>query len=174
LVVSATSEEGRALRSGVRRYLAKPARGEELLEAVRDLLGAEVHGDALLVDDDPDTVKLLSQGLEARGMTVRTAGDGREALQRLAECVPAVIVLDLTMPVMDGFAFLEHVNRDPAWGRVGVIVLSGKPLSPAEAAVLGRRCSAILVKGKADTGQLADAILRVVDPLERTLEVALA
>jgi CheY-like chemotaxis protein len=174
LVVSATSEEGRALRSGVRRYLAKPAQAEELLDAVRDLLGAEIHGDALVVDDDPDTVKLLSQGLEAHGMTVRTAGNGREALKRLAERTPAVIILDLTMPVMDGFAFLEHVNRDPGWIRVPVIVLSGKLLSPAEVEILGHYCSAVLVKGKADAEQLADAILRTVVPRRRNLEVVLS
>ena len=174
LVVSATSEDARVLRSGVRRYLAKPAQAEELLGAVRDLLGAQIHGDALVVDDDPDTVKLLSQRLEAHGMTVRTADNGREALKRLAERAPAVIILDLTMPVMDGFAFLEHVNRDPGWTRVPVIVLSGKLLSPTEVEILGRSCSAILVKGKAGAEQLADAILRAVVPLARKLEVALA
>jgi signal transduction histidine kinase/DNA-binding response OmpR family regulator/CHASE3 domain sensor protein len=174
LVVSATSQEGLALRSGVRRYLAKPTKSEELLEAVRDLLGADLHGHVLIVDDDPDTVKLLSQGLEAHGMIVRTAGNGREALQRLAERAPAVIILDLTMPVMDGFAFLDHVNRDPAWKRIPVIVLSGKLLSPAEVTLLGRCCSAILVKGKADAEQLADAILRVVVPMGRKLEVFVA
>ena len=173
LVVSATSEEGRALRSGVRRYLAKPAKSEELIDAVRDVLGAEIHGDALIVDDDPDTVKLLSQGLESHGMTVRTAANGREALQRLAECAPAVIILDLTMPVMDGFAFLEHVNRDPSWKRVPVIVLSGKLLSVAEVEILSRSCSAFLVKGKSDAEQLADAILRAVVPQTRKREVAL-
>ncbi len=173
LVVSATSEEARALRSGVRRYLAKPANAEDLLDAVRDVLGAEIHGDALVVDDDPDTVKLLSQGLEAHGMTVRTAGNGREALKRLAERATAVIILDLTMPVMDGFAFLEHINRDPGWIRVPVIVLSGKLLSTTEVETLGRYCSAILVKGKADAKQLADAILRVVVPSGRKPEVAL-
>jgi CheY-like chemotaxis protein len=105
-------------------------------------------------------------------MAVRSAGDGREALQQLGERAPAVIILDLTMPVMDGFAFLEHVNRDPAWSRIPVVVFSGKLLSPAEVELLSRSCTAILVKGKADAEQLTDAILRVVVPRRRELKLA--
>jgi CheY-like chemotaxis protein len=76
------------------------------------------------------------------------------------------------MPVMDGFAFLEHINRDPGWTRIPVIVLSGRLLTPAEVEILGRSCSAIMVKGKADAEQLMDAILRVAVPIGRKLEVA--
>jgi CheY-like chemotaxis protein len=174
LVVSATSDEARALRCGARRYLAKPAEAGELIEAVRDLLGADLPGDVLVVDDDPDTRRLLAEGLESHRIRVRSASDGRDALQRLAEHAPAVIVLDLTMPVMDGFTFLEHVGRDPAWRRIPIIVLSGKVLTPAEVEVLGRACSQILVKGKADVQRLADAILQVVVPRKRQPELALS
>ncbi len=164
LVVSVTSDEARALSSGARRYLAKPALAESLIEAVRDLLGPEILGDALVVDDDPDLTRLLAEALESHGILSRTACDGRQALELLAECAPAIIILDLKMPVMDGFAFLEHISRDPSWRRIPVVILSGRKLDPAEAVGLSRTCSSVLVKGKGDAERLVDAVLQVLIP----------
>jgi signal transduction histidine kinase/DNA-binding response OmpR family regulator/CHASE3 domain sensor protein len=164
LVVSVTSDEARALSSGARRYLAKPASAEDLVEAVRELLGPEVSGDALVIDDDADLIRLLSGSLESHGIRARTACDGRQALERMAECAPAIIILDLKMPVMDGFAFIEHITRDPAWRRIPVVILSGKRLDPAEALGLSRTCSSVVVKGKGDAERLVDAVLQVLIP----------
>jgi CheY-like chemotaxis protein len=80
------------------------------------------------------------------------------------------------MPVMDGFAFLEQVQRDPLWSRIPVIVLTAMALSPREVVALGRACSVILTKGRGDTERVVDAILQSVLPRRRpsgTLEEAL-
>ncbi len=161
LVVAATSEESRALRAGARRYLAKPAEAGALVEAVHDMLGGD-GGDVLIVEDDADTCKLSAAALSDRGLTVRTAVNGREAIERLSEATPAAIVLDLMMPVMDGFTFLDHLGYDPVWRNIPVVVLTAKSLEPHEVIALSRACTAVLAKGKGDTGRLVEAVLQAL------------
>ena len=81
--------------------------------------------------------------LERNGYTVVEAGDGREALDRVAYAVPRVILLDLTMPVMDGFAFLHALRERPGCADVPVIVLTARDLTNADRTRLREaiRCS---------------------------------
>src|SRR5262249_7660714 len=92
------------------------------------------------------------------------AADGREGLARLAESTPSVIILDLMMPIMDGFTFLEQVQVDPVWSRIPVVILTAKTLEPGEVARLGQVSAAILTKGRGDTEQLVEASLQAVLP----------
>ena len=83
-------------------------------------------GPVLVVDDDPDSRALLEHLLSSEGYAVATASDGREALNRLADLHPAVILLDLEMPVMDGRNFRRHQLQLAAPLRsIPVIVYSG-------------------------------------------------
>ena len=79
----------------------------------------------LLVDDDPALRDTLAELLAHRGYEVACAGDGREALAELdAHPAPCLILLDLSMPVMDGRTFLEVKRRDPRLAPIPTIVLS--------------------------------------------------
>ena len=173
LVVSATSEESRALRAGARRYLAKPAEAGALVEAVHDMLGGE-GGDVLIVEDDADTCKLAADALTDHGLIVRTSLNGREAIERLAEATPAAIVLDLMMPIMDGFTFLEQIGYDPVWRNIPIVVLTAKSLEPHEVIALSRASTAVLTKGKGDTGRLVEAVLNAIKSTRSVPEAALA
>jgi CheY-like chemotaxis protein len=166
LVVSASGEQARALGAGARCYLAKPVDADGLVSTVRSLLGRRV-GEALVVDDNADVAKLLTATLIEAGMHVRHAGDGREGLARLAEGTPSVIVLDLMMPVMDGFAFLDHLQLDPVWKSIPVIILTAKELEPGELLKLRKVGATVLAKGRADTEHVIDAILTSVLPGKR-------
>jgi CheY-like chemotaxis protein len=78
-----------------------------------------------VVEDDEDTRDMLSRFLELEGFRVETAANGRQALERLASGVnPSVIVLDLMMPVMDGWQFRREQTRDAALAPIPVIVVS--------------------------------------------------
>lgn len=80
----------------------------------------------LVVDDDPDNRALLDHLLSSEGYAVATARDGREALKRLLDLRPAVILLDLEMPVMDGRSFRQHQLRLAGRLRsIPVIICSG-------------------------------------------------
>jgi len=75
----------------------------------------------LVVDDDPDILDALSEILEVEGYEVQRARNGREALQRLERGLPDLVLLDLMMPVMDGWEFARSLS--PA-ARPPIIVLS--------------------------------------------------
>jgi len=78
-------------------------------------------GRVLVVDDDPDILDALSEILEVEGYEVQRARNGREALQRLEQAPPDLVLLDLMMPVMDGWEFARSLNPD---ARPPIIVLS--------------------------------------------------
>ncbi|MDC0708483.1 response regulator [Stigmatella sp. ncwal1] len=78
-----------------------------------------------MVDDDPDILEALSEILEAEGFEIRRARNGEEALDRLEPDPPQLILLDLMMPVMDGWEFAQRMRkRPPAISSIPLIVLS--------------------------------------------------
>jgi CheY-like chemotaxis protein len=82
----------------------------------------------LIVDDDEDFHEALEAALARRGFSVRHAGNGGEALARLADGArPDVILIDLMMPVLDGWQLLEALSRDPALAAIPAAVMSASP-----------------------------------------------
>ena len=88
----------------------------------------------LVVDDDPDILDALSEILEVEGYHVQRARNGREALQRLELGLPDLVLLDLMMPVMDGWEFARSL--DPG-ARPPIIVLSADRNVSAKAKEIG-------------------------------------
>ncbi|NOK12319.1 response regulator [Corallococcus exercitus] len=78
----------------------------------------------LVVDDDPDILEALSEILEAEGFEIRRARNGKEALERLEPDPPDLILLDLMMPVMDGWEFAQRMRQKPDFASIPIIVLS--------------------------------------------------
>jgi CheY-like chemotaxis protein len=77
-----------------------------------------------VVDDDPDILEALSEILESEGFAIQQARNGQEALEILEKVSPSLILLDLMMPVMDGWEFAEKMRRRVDWSQIPVIVLS--------------------------------------------------
>jgi CheY-like chemotaxis protein len=87
--------------------------------------GPDGRGRVLVVDDDFDLRQTLEQILGDEGYFVETAANGREALAHLRQSgAPRVLVLDLMMPVMDGWQLLDELKRDPALSAIPVVVIS--------------------------------------------------
>lgn len=81
--------------------------------------------EVLLVDDEPDNIEVVSESLEFYGMSVRTAENGQKALEVLQdEWLPDLIMLDLSMPVMDGWATLRKLKSEPRTQSIPVLALS--------------------------------------------------
>ena len=79
----------------------------------------------LIVDDDPNLLEVTSFVIESEGMAVETARNGEEALASLrAGRLPGLVLLDLMMPVMNGWEFLDEVAKDPALKVIPVVVLT--------------------------------------------------
>lgn len=80
----------------------------------------------LAVDDEKHIVRLVQVNLERQGYTVVTANDGKEALQKVEEEHPDLVVLDVMMPYMDGFEVLQTLRRNPETANIPVIMLTAK------------------------------------------------
>jgi DNA-binding response OmpR family regulator len=80
----------------------------------------------LVVDDDPNSLDIVRTYLEARGYEVATALDGKEALSRLEEVRPAVVLLDVMMPGMDGWEVARVIKNHPEFSSVRVVMLTAR------------------------------------------------
>lgn len=80
----------------------------------------------LIVDDEPNNVDFLEQALEDSGYQLITATNGQEALNKIQSEQPDLILLDLNMPVMDGFTVLAKVKEDPNLRDIPVIIISSE------------------------------------------------
>jgi len=102
-------------------------------------IGAPLLKSILIVDDDADVRDMLGQFFAIEGYNVATAGNGREALDQLrhADQLADLILLDLMMPVMDGWQFRMEQQRDPRLASIPVVVLSAVYNARERAALLG-------------------------------------
>jgi DNA-binding NarL/FixJ family response regulator len=80
----------------------------------------------LLIDDDPNLILLVKDYLEFRGYEVQTADNGKEALNLLSQNLPDMIVCDIMMPEMDGYALIENIRQDPRMSWIPVLFLSAR------------------------------------------------
>jgi len=91
--------------------------------------GAEpTRNDLLVVDDEPDIVSFLGQALSIHGYQIRSASNGLEALERIGELTPDLILLDLKMPGMDGYEVIRRLKRDEATRGIPIIVITASPV----------------------------------------------
>ena len=159
-VVMVTFVTERALASslGAADYVLKPVDWERLRLVMERFREAE--GDVLVVDDEVDMRQRTRLVLEKHGWTVVEASNGAQALERVAYAVPRVILLDLNMPVMDGFEFLQALRERPGCERVPVVVLTAMDLSSEDRSRL-RGANQVLNKGDIDMRNLAEKLRQV-------------
>ncbi|MCJ2015565.1 hybrid sensor histidine kinase/response regulator [Methylobacterium sp. J-076] len=117
-------------------------------------------GDVLVVDDDADMRHRLRTVLERNGWSVREAGNGCEALDQVRHGVPRLVLLDLTMPVMDGFSFLDSLRDLPGCAEVPVVVLSARDVTAAERDRLSE-ADQVLRKGDASLQDIATELRKL-------------
>ena len=84
------------------------------------------HKRLLLIDDDPNLILLVKDYLEFRGYEVITAENGREALEVLEQEIPDMIICDVMMPEMDGYAFVNQVRQEERTSWIPILFLSAK------------------------------------------------
>ena len=82
------------------------------------------HPYVLVVDDDPAIRGLVADALRGEGYTVDLAAHGREALEAMRARRPSTVVLDLMIPVMDGFSFIEQCHKEQLCVDVPIVVIS--------------------------------------------------
>ncbi len=135
------------------------SRPQEGLLAALQRLDERVHSIAI-VDDNPDAVRLISRILQARGdYDIVVAHDGASALGLIRERRPDLVVLDLMMPGMDGFAVIDALRADSLTRNIPIIVVTAKELTPLERDRLSGQIDSLLQKGSfMDDELLADVL----------------
>jgi signal transduction histidine kinase/DNA-binding response OmpR family regulator len=128
ILMTILDEKNRGYTLGATDYMVKPVDRERLGAVLRTILG-HGGGKVLVVDDDDILRHGLVQILEKERWTVREADNGRTGLACLAEFAADVIVLDLMMPEMDGFEFLEQLRHRAEWRDIPVVVVTSKDLT---------------------------------------------
>jgi signal transduction histidine kinase/CheY-like chemotaxis protein len=154
IMVSVMAGQENALALEVEDYLVKPIDVGRLSRVIARVTRQAPQRNLLLVDDDLASLETMSRLLEAAGWQTTLAADGLEALAVLSRTRPAAIILDLIMPGMDGFEFLERLRENPHSKSIPVIVMSGKDPDADEQAFLRDRVAAVLKKGSHSTADL--------------------
>jgi signal transduction histidine kinase/CheY-like chemotaxis protein len=160
VVVSIVDEPLRGFALGAVDYLVKPVSGPRLIAAVTraGVAAGRRAPRVLVVDDDPSALALASVALEPGGFDVILADGGRAALRSVRGERPDVVVLDLLMPDVDGFAVLDALRADPATADLPVLVLTSAALSTAERGRLRARVSHLAHKGELDRERFVEIV----------------
>jgi signal transduction histidine kinase/DNA-binding response OmpR family regulator len=146
---------------GAVEYLTKPVDRTRLLDVVKRFRPGASPDPVLVVDDDPAMREMLRRSLEKAGLAVLEADDGRAALAEIARQRPALVLLDLMMPVMDGFEFLRELRATPQGRAIPVVVLTARDLTPEDRQRLQGQVAHVLGKG----AYSRDALLQEVREL---------
>jgi signal transduction histidine kinase/CheY-like chemotaxis protein len=163
IMVSQMSQESLAFSLGADDYLTKPIERNKFLDIVKKFVSKESKNNTILVvDDDENTRDILSRALEDNGFKAITAKDGNEGLKQLVND-PTLIVLDLEMPRMDGFEFLEKFVTMEFKSKPNVIVYSGKELNEVQEELLKTNVEGLLKKDEVSINQLPNLISKVLN-----------
>jgi signal transduction histidine kinase/CheY-like chemotaxis protein len=152
VMLTMVDDPERGFSLGASDYATKPVDRRSLSQILRKYTCPDGPCPVLLVDDDADARALTRAILEKEGWTVSEAGNGRLALECMERQRPSLILLDLLMPEMDGFAFTERVRRHAEWRSIPIVVLSAHDLSAAERRRLNGYVESIIRK-EGDSGE---------------------
>ena len=159
IMISQLNQSNLASSLGANDYLTKPIDRTHFINTVKRVLGNETQDHKVLViDDDKDVRELLSRILKDAGFRPIDARDGKEGLERTKD-EPSLIILDLEMPRMDGFEFLEnYIKNVPEEKRSPILVFSGKDLTEVQEDLLKERVVGLVKKDDVSMENLSKMI----------------
>jgi GAF domain-containing protein/CheY-like chemotaxis protein/HAMP domain-containing protein len=161
IIVTMAPDRGIGLSLGAVDVLTKPVDRARLTALIHRLVRRD--GPVLVVEDDADTREMMRHTIAKMGLAVAEAANGRRALGWLGEhAPPAIILLDLMMPEMDGFEFLDALSARPEWHEIPIVVVTAKQLSAAERERLLLQARKVIEKAKATRVDIAAAIAAAV------------
>jgi CheY-like chemotaxis protein len=163
VMVTMVDDKNLGYALGVADYLCKPIDRERLLSVVKRFRRDSANDPVLVVDDDEAVRATLRNALVAEGHRVVEAENGRAALDRLGDGTPSLIILDLLMPEMDGFEFVDELRRSEKWCSIPVVVVTAKDVTADDRKRLQGSVQRVLLKGAA----IGDDLLAEVRSLVR-------
>ena len=128
ILMTIVDERGQGFSLGATEFLVKPVDRNRLIGALRNMCGASGRR-VLLVDDENIARREVRLALEKDGWSVAEAENGKVALEQMVEAQPDAIILDLMMPEMDGFEFVDALRLRSDWRDIPVLVITAKDLT---------------------------------------------
>lgn len=159
VIISIEEERARGFALGASDYLVKPFAPEQLVRSVSRFVTPSA-GEVLVVDDDGQTRELVSRCLQNAGFSTGEAANGREALLRLRVTRPALLILDLVMPGLDGFEVLRSMRESGS--QTPVIIFTGVDLSQQEVTTLREGMAQIVRKDGHSMSAVVDEAKRMI------------
>jgi PAS domain S-box-containing protein len=162
VMLSIVDDQKLGFTLGAADYLTKPIDWKRLtsvLERYRDHAGP---GRVLVVEDDASVRELLQRNLEKDQWTVALAENGRVALARIAEARPALILLDLMMPEMDGFEFMDALRQREGGRDIPVVVITARQLSEEDRRRLNGQVVRIIQKSQTTAQEVLAEMRRLM------------
>src|SRR6516162_2686585 len=157
VMVTVAPERGIGLSLGAVDVLTKPVDRTQLTALIKRLVCRD--GPVLVVEDDADTRDMMRHTIEKMSLEVAETANGRQALSWLGDHPPpAIILLDLVMPEMDGFAFLDVLSDRADWREMPVIVVTAKQLTTDERERLAHQARKVMEKATTTRSDIAAAI----------------
>jgi len=164
IMVTIVGEKELGFALGASEYLIKPIERAQLVLVLKRYLAGQPDGPVLIVEDDANLREMLRRTLEAEAWPVAEAEHGRAALESIRARRPAVVLLDLMMPVMDGFEVLAELRQNENWRTIPVVVITAMDLSPEDRRRLAGLTQRIVEKGAYAPAELAREIRSLLAP----------
>ncbi|MYE87548.1 response regulator, partial [Candidatus Poribacteria bacterium] len=165
IIVSVTEERQLAFGLGAVDHLVKPIDKETLLASLQSVKLPSRDGSPriLVVDDDPQTVRLLSTVLTNNGYEVLKVYGGNEAIETTISQSPDLIILDMMMPQVDGFQVVRHLTGDPRTCDIPIIICTALDLTDEDRDRLNGQIQSVIQK----TGNVKEELLATIKRIER-------
>ena len=165
IIVSITEERQLGFGLGAVDHLVKPIDKTALLASLRSLHLPERDGSVriLIIDDDPRAIRLLSTALESEGYDVLKAYGGQEGIDLAVAEAPALIILDLAMPEVDGFQVVKRLAEDPEACDIPIVICTAMDLTNEEKDRLNGQIQSVIEK----TGNVRQKLLEAIKRIER-------
>jgi CheY-like chemotaxis protein len=165
IMLTIVDDKNKGYALGAADYMTKPFDREQLAATLSKYRRAATnqHAPALVVEDDEAARALLVRVLEQEGWRVREAANGRVALAQVAEEQPQLILLDLMMPEMDGFEFVQELDKMLGARAIPIIVITAKDITLEDRLRLSGYVEKILEKDTYSRDDLLHAVSRMVE-----------
>jgi CheY-like chemotaxis protein len=154
IMVTMTDDRALGYALGATEFLTKPVQRTQLVQLLERYASDDSERHALVVDDIPENREVLRRSLEQEGWQVSEAENGQVALDKLAEQAPSLILLDLMMPVMDGFEFVMEMHKLESSAAIPIVVVTAKDINEEDRRRLDGNVMGLIEKGGLDRDAL--------------------
>jgi hypothetical protein len=154
IMVTMTDDRELGFALGATEFLTKPVQRAQLVQLLERYASEDTERRALVVDDMSENRELLRHALEQEGWQVSEAENGQVALEKLAEQAPSLILLDLMMPVMDGFEFVMEMHKLDSSFAIPIVVVTAKDITEEDRQRLNGDVVGLIEKGGLDRESL--------------------